>query len=103
MLTIRNNDIMKKRTKNVIRTLAGIIIALVIIGGLICLIDGRSPQAIIIGHAFTQATLEDYELEKGDKTDKSTVEIPGDVTFPREMRQYRVGDAGVSHGAPRRQ
>ena len=100
MLTIRNNDIMKKRAKNVIRTLAGIIIALVIIGGLICLIDGRSPQAIIIGHAFTQATLEDYELEKGDKTDKSTVEIPGDVTFPREMRQYRVGEMQVFHMEP---
>jgi acetyl esterase/lipase len=95
-----NNEMMKKRTKNVLWTLAGIIIALIVIGAAACLIDGRSPQAIIIGHAFDQATLEDYEQEKGDKTDKSTVEIPGDVEFPREMRQYWVEGMQVFHMEP---
>ena len=91
---------MKKRTKNVLWTVVGIIIALIVISIAVCLIDGRSPQAIIIGHAFNQATLEDYEKEKGDTTDKSTVEIPADVKFPREMRQYRVGNMQVFHMEP---
>lgn len=91
---------MKKRTKKVLWTVVSIIIALIAIGNAVCLIDGRSPQAIIIGHAFTQATLEDYEQEKGDKTDRSTVEIPDDVKFPREMRQYRVEGMQVFHMEP---
>ena len=41
--------------------------------------------------------MEDYEKGKGDKTDKSTVEIPSDVKFPREVRQYRVGNMQVFH------
>lgn len=45
-------------------------------------------------------TLEDYEKEKGDKTDKSTVEIPDGVKFPREMRQYKVGNMQVFHMDP---
>ena len=93
-------DIMKRATKNVLRTLAGIIIAIVVIGGAIWLIDGRSPQAIFVSHAFNQATLEDYEQGKGDKTDKSTVEIPDNVKFPREMRQYRVDNMQVLHMEP---
>ena len=88
---------MKKRTKNVLRTLALIIGAIVVIGGAALLIDGRSPQAIIIGHSFTQSTMEDYEQAKGDMTDQSTVEIPSEVKFPREVRQYRVGDMQVFH------
>ena len=88
---------MKKRTKNVLRTLAGIIAAIVVIGGTALLIDGRSPQAIIISHSLTKSTMEDYEQAKGDKTDKSTVEIPGDVEFPRPVRQYRVGEMQVFH------
>jgi acetyl esterase/lipase len=88
---------MKIRKKNVLRTVVGIIAAIVIIGGAIWLIDGRSPQAIVIGHLFDQATMETYYQERGDTTDKSTVEIPGDVEFPREMRQYRVGGMQVFH------
>ena len=88
---------MKKRTKNVLRTLALILAAIVIIGGVALLIDGRSPQAIIIGHAFTQSTMEDYEQAKGDTTDQSTVELPSEVEFPREVRQYRVGGMQVFH------
>ena len=88
---------MKKRTKNAFLTLAGIIAAIIVIGGVILLIDGRSPQAIIISHALTKSTMEDYEQAKGDTTDQSTVEIPGDVVFPRCVRQYRVDGMQVFH------
>ena len=81
-------------------TLAGIIAAIVIIGGIACLIDGRSPQAIVISHLFDQATMDTYNQQRGDTTDQSTVEIPEDVTFPREMRQYRVGGMQVFHMEP---
>ena len=83
--------------KKILWTLIGVIIALVIIGGLVWLIDGRSPQAIVVSHALNKSTMEDYERNKRDKTDKSTVEIPSDVKFPREMRQYRVGHMQVFH------
>lgn len=91
---------MKIRMKNVLWTVVGIIAAIVIIGGAICLIDGRSPQAIIVAHSFPKLTMEDYEHVKGEKTDKSTVEIPEEVEFPREMRQYRVGGMQVFHMEP---
>ena len=91
---------MKKRTKNVLWTLAGLIIALIVIGAAVWLIDGRSPQAIIVSHALTKTTMEDYERSKGDTTDKSTVEIPAEVKFPRAMRQYRVGNMQVFHMEP---
>lgn len=88
---------MKKWTKKVLWTLAGIVIAVFVIGGAVWLIDGRSPQAIIVSHLFPQTTLEDYAQQRGDMTDKSTVEIPDDVDFPREVRQYRVGGMQVFH------
>ena len=88
---------MKKKTKNVLRTLAGIIAAIIVIGAAALLIDGRSPQAIIVSHSLTKSTMEDYEQTKGDTTDQSTVEIPSEVKFPREVRQYRVGDMQVFH------
>lgn len=91
---------MKIRMKNVLWTVVGIIAAIVIIGGVISLIDGRSPQAIIVAHSFQKLTMEDYEQIKGEKTDKSTVEIPEEVEFPREMRQYRVGGMQVFHMEP---
>ena len=78
----------------------GIIIAIVVIGVAAWLIDGRSPQAIIVSHAFPQITLEDYAQQRGDMTDKSTEEIPSDVNFPREMRQYRIGNMQVFHMEP---
>ncbi|MBP5561801.1 MAG: alpha/beta hydrolase [Muribaculaceae bacterium] len=86
-----------KTIKKILWTLLGIVAAIVIIGGAIWLIDGRSPQAIIVSHAITKSTMEDYNNSKGDTTDKSTVEIPDDVKFPREIRQYRVGDMQVFH------
>ncbi len=91
---------MKKTTKNVLRALVGIIIAIVVIGVAAWLIDGRSPQAIIVSHAFPQITLEDYAQQRGDMTDKSTEEIPSEVNFPREMRQYRIGNMQVFHMEP---
>ena len=91
---------MKKTTKNVLRALVGIIIAIVVIGVAAWLIDGRSLQAIIVSHAFPQITLEDYAQQRGDMTDKSTEEIPSEVNFPREMRQYRIGNMQVFHMEP---
>ncbi len=81
---------MKKVMKKILWLLAGIATALVVAGGAVWLIDGRSPQAIIVSHAFDKATMAEYEQVKGDTTDQSTTEIPGDVQFPREVRQYRV-------------
>lgn len=91
---------MKKRTKNVLRTLAGILAAIILIGVIACLIDGRSPQAIVVSHMLPQSTMEDYKQYKGDTTDQSTVEIPDDAKFPREMRQYRIGGMQVFHMEP---
>lgn len=93
-------DIMKRRTKNVLLTVVGIIAAIVIIAAIASMVDGRSPQAIIISKLFNQATIEDYNEQRGDKTDKSMVEIPGGVKFPCEMRQYRVGNMQVFHMEP---
>ena len=86
--------------KKILWTVVGIIAAVVIIGGAIWLIDGRSPQAIIVSHAITKSTMEDYEKAKGDQTVKSTVEIPDGVSFPRDIRQYRVGHMQVFHMEP---
>jgi acetyl esterase/lipase len=91
---------MKNTIKKIFLTLVGFIAAIVIIGGVVWLIDGRSPQAIIVSHALTKSTMEDYKQTKGDQTDKSVVEIPDDVKFPREMRQYKVGNMQVFHMEP---
>jgi acetyl esterase/lipase len=73
-----------------------ILIAAVIVAGLgFWLIDGRSPQAFIVSHALKKTTMEDYQRLKGDPTDKSTIEIPENVVFPREVTQYKVGDMQV--------
>ena len=88
---------MKKILKRTLLILVGLIVAILVVDGAVRLIDGRSPQAIIVSHSLPQRTMEDYEEGKGDKTDKSTVEIPEGVTFPREMRQYRVGNMQVFH------
>lgn len=90
----------KKIIKRILWTVLGIVVAIVVIGVSVWLIDGRSPQAIIVSHALKKTTMADYEKAKGDKTDKSTVEIPDGVKFPREMRQYRVGNMQVFHSEP---
>lgn len=91
---------MKNTIKKILWTVLGIVAAIVIIGGAVWLIDGRSPHAMVISHLFNQATLEEYEQSKGDKTDQTTVEIPDNVKFPREMRQYRVDSMQVFHMEP---
>lgn len=87
------------KTKRIFRKLLLTVLALIaiiIVAGLgIRLIDGRSPQAFIVAHLFHQSTMEDYEKGKGDMTDRSTVAIPEGVEFPREVKQYRVGDMQV--------
>ena len=55
------------------------------------LIDKRSPQAIVIAHSLTKSTIEDYQKNWGDQTDKSIGEIPAGVEFSREVTQYKVG------------
>ena len=91
---------MKNTIKKILWTVLGIVATIVIIGGAVWLIDGRSPHAIIISHLLDQATLEEYEQRKGDKTDQTTVEIPDNVKFPREMREYRVDSMQVFHMEP---
>lgn len=91
---------MKNTIKKILWTALWIIAAVVIIGGAIWLIDGRSPQAIIVSHLFSKSTIDDYKQTKGDKTDKSTVEVPDGVKFPREMRQYKVDKMQVFHMEP---
>ena len=86
---------MKKTIKRILWTLTAIIVAIVIIGGAVWLIDGRSPQAIIVAHSLTLSTMEDYKNAKADTTDKSTVAIPDGIKFPREVSQYRVGHMQV--------
>lgn len=87
------------KTKKILRKLILTMITLIVVILVICLgfwlIDGRTPQAYIIAHSLTQSTMEDYEQQKGDKTDKSFVEIPNSVVFPREVTQYKVGHMQV--------
>lgn len=85
----------KKIMKRLLITVL-VLIALVIVIGLgFWLIDGRSPQAYIVAHSLTMSTMEDYEKAKLDKTDKSRVEIPEDVEFPREVKEYTVSNMQV--------
>ena len=80
-----------KALKKLFMAVITIIAALLIVCLGFWLIDGRSPQAFIVSHLLTKSTMEDYKIAKGDTTDQSTVEIPDDVVFPREVKQYRVG------------
>ena len=86
---------MKKLFKRLLLAVLTLIVVVILVGLGFWLIDGRSPQAFIVAHSIHQSTMEDYEESKGDVTDKSTVEIPEDVEFPREVIQYRVGDMQV--------
>ena len=87
------------KTKNLLKKLFKAVMSLIgiilLIGLVWLLIDGRSPQAIIITHSLTKATIEDYQNTKGEQSDKSTVEIPKGVEFTREVTQYRVGTMQV--------
>ena len=87
------------KTKKILRrlflTVLALIVAVIVIGLGFWLIDGRSPQAYVVAHILSQTTMEDYEKGKTDMTDKSTVEIPDGVEFPREVTQYKVGHMQV--------
>ncbi len=43
---------MKKILKRIIFTMVGVIAAVVVVGGAVWLIEGRSPQAVIVSHAL---------------------------------------------------
>ena len=87
------------KAKKVLKKLFLTIVTLIAVIALICLgfwlIDGRSPQAYICVHSLTQSTMEDYEKGKGNMTDKSFVEIPDGIEFPREVKQFKIGDMQV--------
>ena len=91
---------MKKKNKTVLWLSLGILCLILQFALLAWVKDGRSLQAIFVSHSLHRTTLEEYAEQRGDMTDKSTVEIPDDVTFPREMRQYRVGGMQVFHMEP---
>ena len=86
---------MNKTTKKILRTVTGIIVALVIIGGAVWMITGLSPQALIVRAFLKPMTMDKYEEAMNDKTDKSTTEIPAEVKFPREVAEYRIGGMQV--------
>jgi acetyl esterase/lipase len=85
----------KKFLTRLFKTVLSIIGVILVVGLGWLLIDGRSPQAIVIAHSLTKSTIEDYQNTKGEQSDKSTVEIPKGVEFPREVTQYRVGTMQV--------
>ena len=86
---------MNRTTKKILRTVTGIIVALIIIGGAVWMITGLSPQALIVRAFLKPMTMDKYEEAMNDKTDKSTTEIPAEVKFPREVAEYRVGGMQV--------
>jgi len=85
----------KKILRRLLLTVLALIAVVVVVGLGFWLIDGRSPQAYIVAHMLPQTTMEDYEKGKTDTADKSVVEIPDGVDFPREMTQYKVGHMQV--------
>ena len=86
---------MKKVLKRGLLIVAGVIIALVVGGLAFWIIDGRSPQAMIVISSLKQMTDETYVNGMADKTDKSVIEIPANVEFTREVSQYKVGSMQV--------
>ena len=86
---------MKKIFRKLCLTIVALIVAIIVVALGFWLIDGRSPQAYVVAHSLHQSTMEDYEKGKGDTTDKSTVEIPDGVDFPRDVKQYRIGGMQV--------
>ncbi len=86
---------MNTKMKKILRTVAMVIIALMVVGGGVWMITGRSPMAIIVKSALHQMDTESYDKAMADKTDKSTTEIPAGVVFPREAFQYTIGNMQV--------
>ena len=86
---------MNKKAKKILRTVAAVIVALIVVGGAVWLITGRSPVAIIVKSALHQMDTDSYDTAMADQTDKSETEIPADVKFPREVVQYAIGNMQV--------
>lgn len=86
---------MNTKMKKILRTVAMVIIALMVVGGGVWMITGRSPMAIIVKSALHQMDTESYDKAMADKTDKSTTEIPAGVVLPREAFQYTIGNMQV--------
>lgn len=86
---------MNTKMKKILHTVAMVIIALMVVGGGVWMITGRSPMAIIVKSALHQMDTESYDKAMADKTDKSTTEIPAGVVFPREAFQYTIGNMQV--------
>lgn len=80
----------KKLLRKLLLAVVVLIAAIIIVSLGFWLIDGRSPQAYVVVHILPQTTMEDYEKGKTDMTDKSMVEIPDGVEFPRKVTQYKV-------------
>ena len=85
----------KKILRRLLLTVLALIAAVIVIGLGFWLIDGRSPQAYVVSHILPQTTMEDYEKGKAETIDKSIVEIPDGVEFPREVTQYKIGHMQV--------
>ena len=91
----KKTSVRTSRSRKILRTVAAVIVALIVIGGAVWLITGRSPMAIIVKSAFHQMDTASYETAMADQTDKLTTEIPSGVTFPREVAQYAIGPMQV--------
>lgn len=89
----------KKILKKLFLTVLILVVSLLVVGIGFWLIDGRSPQAFIVAHSLSLTTMEEYENAKVDTTDKSTIDIPDNIVFPREVKQYRVGEMQVFESA----
>ena len=85
----------KKFLRRLVLTVLALVAAVIVIGLAFWLIDGRSPQAYVVSHILPQTTMEDYEKGKAETIDKSIVEIPDGVEFPREVTQYKIGHMQV--------
>ena len=85
----------KKVFRNLILTVVTLIALIMILYLGFWLIDGRSPQAYIVTRLLSQTTIEDYEKGKKEMADKSTVDIPAEVVFPRAVTQYQVDSMQV--------
>ena len=85
----------KKILRRLLLTVLALIAAVVVIGLGFWLIDGLSPQAYVVSHILPQTTMEDYEKGEAETIDKSIVEIPDGVEFPREVTQYKIGHMQV--------
>ncbi len=86
---------MNKKAKKILRRVAAVIIAILVVGGAVWLITGRSPMAIIVKSALHQMDTESYDKAMADKTDKRTTEIPAGVVFPRKVVQYNIENMQV--------